>query len=178
MSKLAAAMAQEDERAGYFENSLSLIEQFKPTDEDTTKDMMKGGVKTRETQLAIDKMRASGEAKTKAAPKNKREIVEVSKNSGTRKNNGSNGKLTQEQFTLKAIKSLRREGYKGIHSVYSGYNAAFRAYFDNDPIEATKVLAATNVIETHPTRGGAMLYAYGEMGNGGGSSKALDKILA
>ena len=50
MSKLTAAMAQED----------------------ITKDMMKGGVKTRETQLAIDKMRASkGEAKTKATPTKK-----------------------------------------------------------------------------------------------------------
>ena len=170
MSKLAAAMAQEDERAGYFKNSPSLTEQFVP---------LTGGEHTEVTQRGIDKMRESRDVtKTKVASKNKKEIVEMSKNSGTRKNNGSNDKLTQEQFTLKAIKSLRQEGYKGIHSVYSGYNSAFRDYFGNDPIEATKALAATKVIETHPTRGGAMLYAYGEMGNGGGSSKALDKILA
>ncbi len=58
MSKLAAAMAQEDERADYFKNETSLIERFVP---------LEGGVKTHKTQQGIDSIRESlGVTKTKA----------------------------------------------------------------------------------------------------------------
>ncbi|MFQ5849819.1 MAG: hypothetical protein ACE5JU_04420 [Candidatus Binatia bacterium] len=71
-------------------------------------------------------------------------------------------RLTQAEFVKKAIVSLRRESYKGIHSVYSGFNEAFRVYFNEDPIKWTNQLASEGVIETRPARGGIMLYLPGE----------------
>ncbi len=51
-------------------------------------------------------------------------------------------KLSQEEFIKKAIVSLRKEGYKGIHTVYSGFNTAFKKYFDGEnPVDATNKLA-------------------------------------
>ena len=51
-------------------------------------------------------------------------------------------KLTHEQFFTRAIKNCRRDGYKGIHTVYSGVNQAFREYFgkDADPVAAVNKL--------------------------------------
>jgi hypothetical protein len=71
-------------------------------------------------------------------------------------------KLTQAEFVKKAIVSLRKEPFKGIHSVYSGFNEAFRTYFNEDPVKWTTQLAADGVIETRPTRGGVMIYLPGE----------------
>ncbi|MBI2987813.1 MAG: hypothetical protein HYY45_13700 [Deltaproteobacteria bacterium] len=71
-------------------------------------------------------------------------------------------KLTQAEFVKKAIVSLRKNPYKGIHSVYSGFNEAFRAYFNDDPIKWTNQLNGEGVIEIRPARGGIMLYLPGE----------------
>lgn len=71
-------------------------------------------------------------------------------------------KLTQAEFVKKAIVSLRKDPFKGIHSVYSGFNEAFRAYFNDDPVKWTTQLAAEGAIETRPARGGVMLYLPGE----------------
>jgi hypothetical protein len=71
-------------------------------------------------------------------------------------------RLTQAEFVKKAIVSLRKDPYKGIHSVYSGFNEAFRAYFDDDPIKWTNQLAEEGVIEVRPARRGVMLYLPGE----------------
>lgn len=71
-------------------------------------------------------------------------------------------KLTQAEFVKKAIVSLRKDPYKGIHSVYSGFNDAFRTYFDDDPIKWTNQLSKEGVIELRPARGGMMLYLPGE----------------
>lgn len=71
-------------------------------------------------------------------------------------------RLTQAEFVKKAIVSLRKNPYKGIHSVYSGFNEAFRAYFNDDPIKWTNQLAKEGIIETRPARGGIMLYLPGE----------------
>jgi hypothetical protein len=38
-------------------------------------------------------------------------------------------RLTEEEFITQAIKKLRKDPYRGIHSVYSGFNEAFRKYF-------------------------------------------------
>jgi hypothetical protein len=51
-------------------------------------------------------------------------------------------KLTEEEFVLQAIKKLRKEPFRGIHSVYSGFNEAFRKYFGTNPVEVTSGLAA------------------------------------
>jgi hypothetical protein len=68
-------------------------------------------------------------------------------------------KLNHEEFIRKAIVSLRKEGYKGIHTVYSGFNEAFKKYFDGeDPIKVTTGLASENKIVIRPAKGGVMLY--------------------
>ncbi len=68
-------------------------------------------------------------------------------------------KLSHEEFVKKAIVSLRKEGYKGIHSVYSGFNEAFKKYFDGEnPVELTNKLASEGTIIVRPVRGGVMLY--------------------
>lgn len=68
-------------------------------------------------------------------------------------------KLSHEEFIKKAILSLRKEPYRGIHSVYSGFNEAFKKYFENEnPIEATQKLAKEGKIVIRPVKGGVMLY--------------------
>lgn len=68
-------------------------------------------------------------------------------------------RLSYEEFVKKAIVSLRKEGYKGIHSVYSGFNSAFKKYFnDENPVEATNKLAQEGKIILRPVKGGVMLY--------------------
>lgn len=69
------------------------------------------------------------------------------------------GKMSHEEFVKKAIVSLRKEGYKGIHSVYSGFNDAFKKYFEGEnPVEATNGLASEGKIVIRPVKGGVMLY--------------------
>jgi hypothetical protein len=67
-------------------------------------------------------------------------------------------KLTEKEFTTKAIVSLRKEGYKGIHAVYSGFNDAFEKYFGTDPKVATTKLQSEGQIAVTPAKGGVMLY--------------------
>lgn len=68
-------------------------------------------------------------------------------------------KLSHEEFIKKAIVSLRKEGYKGIHTVYSGFNQAFKKYFDGeDPIKITNQLAQEGKIALRPVKGGVMIY--------------------
>lgn len=71
-------------------------------------------------------------------------------------------KLTQAAFVKKAIVSLRKPPFKGIHSVYSGFNEAFRTYFNEDPVKWTNQLASEGAVEIRPARGGVMLYLPGE----------------
>jgi hypothetical protein len=68
-------------------------------------------------------------------------------------------RLSYEEFVKKAIVSLRKEGYKGIHSVYSGFNNAFKKYFEGEnPVEVTNGLAREGKIVVRPVKGGVMLY--------------------
>ena len=68
-------------------------------------------------------------------------------------------KMSHEEFVKKAIVSLRKGGYKGIHTVYSGFNEAFKKYFEGEnPIEATKKLSDEGKIVIRPVKGGVMLY--------------------
>ena len=71
-------------------------------------------------------------------------------------------KLTEEEFVVQAVKKLRKDPYRGIHTVYSGFNEAFRKYFGTNPIETTSRLAAEGKIEIRPFKGGAMLFLPGE----------------
>jgi hypothetical protein len=71
-------------------------------------------------------------------------------------------KLTEEEFVVQAIRKLRKDPFRGIHSVYSGFNEAFRKYFGTNPVEATSRLASEGKIETRPFKGGVMLFLPGE----------------
>ena len=68
-------------------------------------------------------------------------------------------KLSHEEFVRKAIISLRKEGYKGIHTVFSGFNDAFKRYFvGENPVEVTTRLVQEGKIAMRPVKGGVMLY--------------------
>ncbi len=71
---------------------------------------------------------------------------------------GSDKKLSHKEFTYKAIKALRTGDYKGIHSTFSGFNSAFKAYFGTNPIEATTALAKKGELAVIPAKRGVMLY--------------------
>lgn len=84
------------------------------------------------------------------------------------------GKLSKEEFVVRAIKKLRGK-YRGIHCVFSGFNEAFRQYFGEDPRGTTQELAAKGIIVIRPVKGGVMLYLKGEAPQAG--DDALRKIL-
>lgn len=67
-------------------------------------------------------------------------------------------KFSEEEFVVRAIKKLRKPPYKGIHSVYSGFNQAFKEYFGTNPVEMTQRLAREGKIVARPAKGGVMLY--------------------
>lgn len=90
---------------------------------------------------------------------------------------GEERKLTEMEFVERAIKRLRTAPYKGIHSVYSGFNRAFREYFDVNPVEATTRLAGEGRIATRPVKGGVMIYLPEDAPPARGSKNVLDKIL-
>jgi len=67
-------------------------------------------------------------------------------------------KMNKKIFVLKAIHSLRKQGYLGIHVVYSGFNKAFRDYYNEDPIPEVQKLVNEGHIILMPVKGGVMLY--------------------
>jgi hypothetical protein len=68
-------------------------------------------------------------------------------------------KLSYEEFIRQAILRLRTGSYKGIHSVFSGFNEAFKKYYDGiNPVEITNQLAKEKKIFIRPVKGGVMLY--------------------
>jgi hypothetical protein len=82
--------------------------------------------------------------------------------------------LTHEEFCKKAITSLRKEGFKGIHTVYSGFNKAFCKYYGipkladgkddiSKVVAVTRGLAEAGKISLIPAKNGAMMYLYGEI---------------
>ena len=86
-------------------------------------------------------------------------------------------KISEYEFVVRAIKKLRQPPYKGIHSVYSGFNQAFREYFNSDPVATTTRLANEGKIVTRPVKGGALLYLPGEAPGASVSQSVLTKIL-
>ena len=84
-------------------------------------------------------------------------------------------KLSEEEFVVRAIEKLRKPPYKGIHTVYSGFNQAVKEYFGTNPVEVTQKLAREGKIITRPVKGGVMLYLPQDAPAAGGD--ALAKIL-
>ena len=67
--------------------------------------------------------------------------------------------VTHLEFTLLAIKNLpKKGGHKGIHTVFSGFNAAFREHFKEDPVTIINNLVKAGNITMHPARGGVIIY--------------------
>ncbi len=86
-------------------------------------------------------------------------------------------KLPYEEFIKRAILSLRKEPYKGIHTVYSGFNEAFKQYYEGaDPIEVTNRLAREGKVVIRPVRGGVMLYLPDEAPLGSKTEDVLKKM--
>jgi hypothetical protein len=86
-------------------------------------------------------------------------------------------KLSHEDFIRKAIVSLRKEGYKGIHSVYSGFNEAYKKYYPGEnPVEMTNRLAQEGKIVIRPVKGGVMLYLPEEAPGESSAEQALKKM--
>jgi len=48
--------------------------------------------------------------------------------------------ISEYEFVVRAIKKLKKPPYKGIHSVYSGFNQAFRECFNKDPVKPLQSL--------------------------------------
>jgi len=72
-------------------------------------------------------------------------------------------KLSYEDFFKMAILKLRDLSKShGIHSVFSGFNQAFREYFGEDPIKVTQELVNNGKIEIRPVKRGVMIYLPGE----------------
>lgn len=72
-------------------------------------------------------------------------------------------KMNQETFVKMAIEKLRKPPYKGIHTVFSGFNAAFREYFpEENPISAVNLLTDQGKIQSHFAKGGCMIYLPGD----------------
>jgi hypothetical protein len=94
------------------------------------------------------------------------------------------GKLPVEKFVISAIEKLRGE-YKGINTVFSGFNMAFKKYYGEgaDPSKATQELIGKGIIEGRPVKKGTgaigsfMIYKKGEMPAGYGWEKKTDDLL-
>lgn len=74
--------------------------------------------------------------------------------------------MNKKDFVLRAIHKLRKPPYFGVHAVFSGFNAAFREYYDvktkEGLIAEIEKLATDKVIVSQPVKGGVMLYDYDE----------------
>lgn len=89
-------------------------------------------------------------------------------------------KMNYEEFLKIAILKLRNiSKSRGIHSVFSGFNEAFREYFGEDPIKVTQELASNGKIEIRPVKGGVMIYLPGDAPKSRADlgKTALSKIL-
>jgi hypothetical protein len=84
--------------------------------------------------------------------------------------------ISQEEYVIRAIRKLRKPPYKGIHTVFSGFNQAFRKRFGSDPIAVTNRMAKEGKISIRPVKGGVMLYLI-EESPGRLDADAVDKQI-
>jgi hypothetical protein len=85
--------------------------------------------------------------------------------------------LSHEEFVYLAIQKLRTGNFRGIHSVFSGFNEAFKLYFKGEnPIDVTGQLADVGKIVLRPTKRGVMLYFPGEAQESSRGETALKKM--
>jgi len=85
--------------------------------------------------------------------------------------------LSPEEFIRLAVVRLRAANFKGIHSVYSGFNEAFKKYFEGaDAIKATTEFAEAGRLVIRPAKNGVMLYLPEEAPQGDRGERALRKM--
>jgi hypothetical protein len=88
-----------------------------------------------------------------------------------------NKRLSHDEFVALAIQKLRTGVYKGVHSVFSGFNEAFKIYYPGEnPVEVTNRLAEEGKIIVRPTRGGVVLYLPHEAPQRSRGEEALKKM--
>lgn len=67
-------------------------------------------------------------------------------------------KLSEREFVLRAIVTLRKPGKLGMHTVWSNFNDAFREEFGRDPYETVAWLEKEGLIKKAFGRKGSWLY--------------------
>lgn len=95
------------------------------------------------------------------------------------KKNQEQTKLTVEQFVLLAIERLAKDGKPTIHTVFSGFNSAFRDYFKEeglDPIDEVQKLKEAGKIDFRFARGGAAIGKPGSIAKNADAADALKKM--
>ena len=86
-------------------------------------------------------------------------------------------KMGAEEFVRLAVVRLRNANFKGIHSVYSGFNEAFRKSFEGaDPVKATMEFAEAGKLVLRPAKNGVMLYLPEDAPQGDRGDRALKKM--
>lgn len=87
-------------------------------------------------------------------------------------------KMSHDAFIKQGIEKLRQGEDQGIHVVYSGFNEAFRQYFNGeDPRKHIDALVEKGVITKRPAKGGVTI-ALGDGKPHVSAAGVLDKILA
>ena len=86
-------------------------------------------------------------------------------------------RLSSEEFIRLAVVRLRNGNFKGIHSVYSGFNEAFKKYFEGaDPVKTTTDFAGDGKLVIRPAKNGVMLYLPEDAPQGDRGDRALRKM--
>lgn len=74
--------------------------------------------------------------------------------------NIANKKLTYPEFCIKAVMTLRKPGYNGLHVVYSKFNSLVTLYYGEDvsPLDVTKAGEEAGVVILKPVKAGKMMF--------------------
>jgi len=92
-------------------------------------------------------------------------------------------KMPYKEFVERSIKALRKEPYKGIHVVISGFNDAFRQYYDEEPRPIIDKMVEEGFLVSRVVKRGAIIMLASDATekdkvDTGGSNAALAKILS
>ncbi len=93
--------------------------------------------------------------------------------------------IAPEIFVVRAIEKLQKPPYKGINTVFSGFNMAFKKYYGegSDPSKVTTEMIEKGLIDGRPVKKGTgkvgsfLIYKKGEMPKGFGWDKKADDTL-
>ncbi len=106
----------------------------------------------------------------------KKEFAEWKREKALKTTNAT--QISPEIFVVRAIERLRKDGYKGIHTVISGLNIAIKKYYGEvNPIDIVNTLVEKGIVEGRPCKMGFMVYKKGEMPKGTGWNKKSEDTL-